>query len=41
MRVHAETRFAGDAHKKESRHGLKFIMLLAGKIAVTRWSTRE
>ena len=39
MRVHAETRLAGDAHAKALRHGMKSIMLLADSVAVTRWST--
>ena len=39
MRVHAETRLAGDLREKESRHGLKIMMLLADKTAVKRWST--
>ncbi len=40
MRVHAETRLAGDARGKESRHDLK-VALLADKTAATRWSTLE
>lgn len=40
MRVHAETRLAGNARTEALRHGVK-LTLLADQIAVARWSALE